>query len=46
VKLGYGIPGLFIGIALGNIVVVILFVRVILTTNWERIVEEVQERIE
>lgn len=46
VHLGYGIPGLFVGIALGNMVVVILFVKLILTTNWERYAQEVQDRME
>ena len=46
VKLEFGIPGLFVGIAVGNIVVVSLFVKLILAINWERIIQEVHDRME
>ena len=40
VYLGYGNQGLFIGIALGNVIISYQFCKLIIKTDWELIVQE------
>ena len=43
---GFGIPGLFAGLAIGNTLLVTLFLREIYSEDWHQVTSKIQDNIQ